>query len=427
MQNIIVVGGGPAGMMAAITAAEAGNQVLLIEKNEKLGKKLFITGKGRCNITNNCTNEEFFANIVTNHKFLYRAYLGYDNLKVQEFFAANGLKLKIERGNRIFPVSDHSSDVIAALKKVLTRLGVEILLNTTVTGIKVDDTGIDEKKTEDSIITGVIINNNKYFAADKVIIASGGISYPATGSTGDGLRYAEAAGHKIITPVPALVPLVVKEPWCKELQGLALKNITVVIKAQAKVLYKEFGEMMFTHFGISGPLILSASSFYAKYISKKDTSLITIAIDLKPALSFEQLDKRILRDFEANKNKNIKNILGGLLPAKLHSVIIKLSDLAPDKKINEITKEERQNFVKLLKNLEMTITGSRGFDEAIITQGGINVKDIDPATMESKLVKNLYFAGEMIDTDALTGGYNLQIAWSTGYLAGRGAGGELCE
>jgi predicted Rossmann fold flavoprotein len=414
MSKIVVIGGGPAGMIAAITAAEAGNQVTLIEKNEKLGKKLFITGKGRCNITNNCTPEDFFENVVTNHKFLYSAYNAYDSRAVQEFFIASGLKIKEERGNRIFPASDHSSDVISTLKKRLTQNGVEILLKT-----NVQDLIVDSNKVTGVIITPAGTSNGGQLPADKVIIATGGVSYPATGSTGDGLRYAKETGHKIIAPVPALVPLTIAEEWCKNLQGLSLKNITVVMKSQEKTIYSGFGEMLFTHFGISGPLILSASSFYAKHISGKDkNSKCYVTVDLKPALSFEQLDKRLLRDFEANKNKMLKNILGGLLPIKLHPIIISLSEIAPDKKINEITKEERQKLVNLLKNLKLTIAGTRDFNEAIITQGGVSVKDINPATMESKLIKNLYFAGEILDVDALTGGYNLQIAWSTGRLAG---------
>jgi len=409
MHKVVVVGGGAAGMMAAIAAAEVGSRVLLIEKNEKLGKKLFITGKGRCNITNNCTNEDFFANIVSNHKFLYSAYSGYGSLAIQEFFEYNGLKLKEERGARLFPASDHSSDVISVLAKVLRRLGVEVLLNTIVKELVVSE----------NVVTGVILNDGRLFDADKVIVATGGVSYPATGSTGDGFRFAEASGHKVLSPNPALVPLTVKESWCVDLQGLALKNITVVMDVGGKVIFKGFGELLFTHFGLSGPLILSASSFYVKVGSPQ----ATVAIDLKPALSFEQLDKRVLRDFEENKNKHFKNILGGLLPAKLHPVVVKLSGIAEDRKINEVTREERLGFVRLLKNLNLTIVGTRGFSEAIITQGGVSVKDINPKSMESKVVRGLYFAGEVIDVDGLTGGFNLQVAWSTGFLAGRSAGG----
>ena len=409
--KIIVIGGGPAGMLAAITAAEAGNQVTLIEKNEKLGKKLFITGKGRCNITNNCTKEAFFENIISNHKFLYRAYGSFDSFGVQDFFMTNGLAIKEERGNRIFPASDRALDVIATLKKVLTRYHVEMLLSTTVTEV------ITSKRQSGLITTGVMIDNGKTLTADKVIIATGGVSYPSTGSTGDGFRFAKSTGHHVTPLSPALVPLTVKEPWCQDLQGLSLKNIAVVIETQNKTIYKGFGEMLFTHFGLSGPLILSASSFYAKHLSAQKQA--TISIDLKPALSYDQLDKRLLRDFEANKNKMFKNIMGGIIPTKLHPVVIKQSGIGGDKKINEITKEERHTLIKLLKKLTLTIIGTRDFNEAIITQGGVQVKDINPATMESKRVKNLYFAGEVIDIDALTGGYNLQIAWSTGYLAGK--------
>jgi len=423
---IIIIGGGPSGMMAAIYAAKAGNKVTLIEKNEKLGKKLFITGKGRCNITNNCAKDSFFENIVTNHKFLYSAYAETDCRTVQDFFLDSGLILKEERGNRIFPASDHSSDVIAALKKALIENNVEILLST-----KVIDITVNEDKENNRTIAGVIIADKKKLTADKVIIATGGISYPSTGSTGDGYSFAEKFGHKIIKPLPALVPLTVKEPWCMDLQGLSLKNVAVVVKSKKKTIYQGFGEMLFTHFGLSGPLILSASSYYVKYIAKHSEISIRrydsdipmqeaeISIDLKPALSYEQLDKRLLRDFEANKNKSFKNILSGLLPSKLHPVITRLSTIAPDQKINEITKEERLNFVSLLKNLNLTINGTRGFNEAIITQGGVNIKDINPATMESKIIKNLYFAGEVLDIDALTGGFNLQAAWSTAALAGK--------
>ena len=409
--DVIVVGGGAAGMMAAIAAAEVGSRVLLIEKNEKLGKKLFITGKGRCNITNNCTNEDFFANIVSNHKFLYSAYSGFGSLAVQEFFEGNGLKLKEERGARIFPASDHSSDVISVLVKVLKRLGVEILLNTVVKELVVgSDNG--------NIVTGVTLKGGKQLDTDKIIVTTGGVSYPATGSTGDGFRFAEVSGHKVLVPKPALVPLMVKESWCVELQGLALKNITIVMETGGKVIFKGFGEMLFTHFGVSGPLILSASSFYVKLGCPQ----ASVLIDLKPALSFEQLDRRVLRDFEENRNKNFKNILGGLLPTKLHSVMIMLSGISGDRKICEVTREERLGFVGLLKNLRLTVVGTRGFDEAIVTQGGVSVKDLNPKSMESRVVRNLYFAGEVIDVDGLTGGFNLQVAWSTGNLAGRSAG-----
>ena len=414
-------------MMAAITAAESGNRVILIDKSEKLGKKLFLTGKGRCNITNNSANADFFENIVTNPKFLYSAYVGFDSMMLQEFLKANGLKLKVERGSRVFPASDRSSDVTKVLKKILTRLEVEILLRTEVTEIitKAYEAGTKKDSCKHKI-TGVILKNNQQLKADKLIIATGGMSYPATGSTGDGFRFAASTGHKILTPSPALVGLKVKETWREDLQGLSLKNITVAIESPSKVIYKGFGEMLFTHFGLSGPLILSASSFYAKHLSAiEEPEKITAVIDLKPALSFEKLDQRLLRDFEKGQNKYLKSILVWLLPNRMIGIILRRSRLAPDKIVNKITKEERHGLVKMIKGFTLEIKGSLGFKEAIITQGGVNVKDINPKTMESKLVKGLYFAGEVIDVDALTGGYNLQIAWSTGYLAGKSAGGDI--
>ncbi len=417
MNKVIVIGGGPAGMMAAIAAAEAGNSVVLLEKNEKLGKKLFITGKGRCNITNGCEMEELFANVVTNAKFLYSAFYGFDNQAVIRFFEETGCKVKEERGNRIFPVSDHSSDVIGALKRRLDRNGVEVLLNTGAKDIITQDMPDGTKAA-----CGVLLANGKKMEAQAVIVATGGISYPLTGSTGDGYRFAEKAGHKVTDVVPALVPFQIKEEWCKSLQGLSLKNVTAVIQSRNKIIYKGFGEMLFTHYGVSGPLILTASSFYVK---KHYGQPVTLTIDLKPALTVEQLDRRLLRDFEENKNKQFKNILGGLLPTKMHAVFVSLCAVAEEKKVNEITREERLRIVKLLKNFEMTVTGVRDFSEAVITRGGISIKEINPSTMESKKVKGLFFAGEVLDLDALTGGFNLQIAWSTGYLAGNSVNVEV--
>ncbi len=409
MSRIIVIGGGAAGMMAAVAAAENGGQVLLFEKNEKLGKKVYITGKGRCNLTNACDMESLFGNVVTNGKFLYSAFYSFDNQAVIRFFEEAGCKTKIERGERVFPVSDHSSDVIAALHRQMKGLGVDIRLNTSVkTLVTEEDGGI-----------GVVTQDGGTELAEAVIVATGGLSYPVTGSTGDGYRMAEEKGHSAKPCYPSLVPLIVKEDWCKELQGLSLKNVTVALCQNGKkVFYEGFGEMLFTHFGVSGPLILSASSYYTGRKSKENVSLY---LDLKPALSEEQLDKRVLRDFEENKNKQFKNSLGSLFPAKLIPVIIRLSGIDGEKKIHEVTKEERFRFVHLIKHIEMTITGTREFQEAIITKGGISVKEVNPSTMESKLVKGLYFAGEVLDVDALTGGFNLQIAWSTGYLAGSSA------
>ena len=416
MKNIIVIGGGAAGMMAAVAAAGQGHKVCLIEKNEKLGKKLFITGKGRCNVTNAGDMETLFANICTNEKFLYSAFYGYDNQAVMTFLKEAGCPLKIERGDRVFPVSDHSSDVINAFSRQLRKLSVEVLLNTEVTGVL----------TEENQFTAIKLKNGRTINADACIVCTGGISYPSTGSTGDGYRFAEENGHRLVEPKPALVPLETKEEWCTELMGLALKNVSVRLMKGKKEIYQGFGEMLFTHFGVSGPLILSASSFYVKQQGKKGKADedVKVFIDLKPALTVEQLDKRILRDFEESKNKQFKNALNGLFPTRLIPVMIALSGIDPDKRVNEITKAERQSFAALIKAVPLTVTGTRSFAEAIITQGGISVKDINPSTMESKIVKNLYFAGEVLDLDAMTGGFNLQIAWSTGHLAGESAGGE---
>ncbi len=411
MSKVIIIGGGAAGMMAAVAAADNGHTVTLLEKNEKLGKKLFITGKGRCNVTNAADMEEVFANVCTNDKFLYSAFYQYDNKAVMEFLEQAGCSLKIERGERVFPVSDHSSDVIAAFLRELRKKGVEILLNTEVKEL-LTETIEEEKYTLKCV--GVELSNGKKILADACILCTGGLSYPSTGSTGDGHRFAEKTGHKMVECKPALVPLEVAETWCWDLMGLSLRNVSIRMCNGKKEIYQGFGEMLFTHFGVTGPLILSASSFYAKQ-KKGETKLY---IDLKPALDMEQLDKRLLRDFDENKNKQFKNVLGGLFPTKLIPVMIKLSAINPDKKVNEITREERKEFAALIKNLPLTVTGTRSFAEAIITQGGVSVKDVNPSTMESKKVKNLYMAGEMLDLDAMTGGFNLQIAWSTGYLAG---------
>ena len=401
----IVIGGGAAGMMAALAAADDAWQVELLEKNEKLGKKIYITGKGRCNVTNDCEPDTFFANVVSNPKFLFSAYYTFDNSQVMQLLEENGCPLKIERGNRVFPVSDHSSDIIRTLQNALVKKNVKISLHTEVKNLVI----------KEGRACGVELTNGKQLMADAVVVATGGISYPSTGSTGDGYRMAKESGHKITDIKPALVPFTVKESWPLTLQGLALKNVEVTLKDGKKEIYHGFGEMLFTHFGISGPLILSASSYYCKKYFGKEVQL---SLDLKPALSAEQLDKRILRDFEEKKNKQFKNALDGLLPAKMIPVIIGLTQIPAEKYVHDITKEERRILVDVLKNLPLTVTSTRPFTEAIITQGGISVKDITPSTMESKLIENLYFAGEVLDLDALTGGFNLQIAWSTGYLAG---------
>lgn len=405
MSKVIVIGGGAAGAVAAIFAARNGHQVELFEKNEKIGKKLFITGKGRCNVTNAGDMDALFDAVKSNPKFLYSAFYSFTNEQAMDFFEELGVRLKVERGNRVFPESDHSSDIIHALKHELERLGVEIHFCT-----EVKDVLVEHEK-----FTGIVLKNGKKVSGDACVVATGGISYASTGSTGDGYRFAEKTGHKVTELYPSLVPMGVKEWYAKELQGLSLRNVQGTILDGKKKLYDEFGEMLFTHYGVSGPIIISASSVVGKKLQDKE---LTLQIDLKPALSREQLDQRVLRDFEENKNKQFKNAVDKLFPAKLKPIMIELSGISPEKKVNEISKEERLCFVDLIKNFKMTLTGLRSYNEAIITKGGVSVKDIDPGTMKSKKISGLYFAGEVLDLDALTGGFNLQIAWSTGYLAG---------
>lgn len=406
MSKVIVVGGGAAGMMAAVFAARKGQSVTVYEKNEKLGKKLFITGKGRCNLTNACDVDELFRNVLRNPKFLYSGFYGFDNHAVMEFFEKAGCALKVERGGRVFPVSDHSSSVLAALQWELKKSGVEVRLRQNVQEILV----------ENHKAVGVRLQNEQKEYSDSVILATGGLSYPLTGSTGEGYTMAVKNGHTLLPLSPSLVPFEIKESFCSMLQGLSLKNVEASIWDGNKELYRDFGEMLFTHYGVSGPLILSGSG-YVSGRKNKEKELI-LRMDLKPALSEEQLDKRILRDFEENKNKQFKNAVNGLFPLRLIPVMIEESGIHPDKPVFEISREERKRFVRLIKHWDMTITGQRDYKEAIITRGGLSTKEINPSTMESKLVKNLFFAGEIIDLDALTGGFNLQIAWSTGYLAG---------
>lgn len=478
--KVLVIGGGASGMMAAVAAADQGAQVCIIEKNEKLGKKLFITGKGRCNVTNAADMETLFENVCTNSKFLYSAFYDFDNMALMEWLRLAGCPLKTERGGRVFPVSDHSSDVIAAFCRELKKRGVEILLNTEVTDILVEESEEADKPEEaekpkgaekaenteklkgaenaeeaetdagkkdssfrkgnsmrrDSSkrkggsakkITGVSLSDGRIVGADRVIVCTGGLSYPATGSTGDGYRFARSAGHTVTECSPSLVPFHVKESWCGELMGLTLRNVEARLMEGGREVYRGFGELLFTHFGVSGPLVLSASSYYRRKGRKSGESVseeptsgeAMLYIDLKPAMDPELLDRRLLRDFEENKNRQFKNALGELFPAKLIPVMVRLSGIKPEKMVNEITREERRDFAALIKKLTLSVTGTRGYAEAVITRGGVSVREINPSTMESRKVKGLYFAGEVLDLDALTGGFNLQIAWSTGHLSGK--------
>lgn len=404
MSKVAVIGGGPAGMLASIILAENGNNVHLFEKNEKLGKKLFITGKGRCNVTNACDTEELFQAVMTNPKFLYSAFYTFNNHQMMEFMEQSGVPLKIERGNRVFPESDHSSDVIRALERRMKKANVKIHLYT----------AVKELLTNGEKVTGILLSDHTEFLADQVIVATGGFSYQTTGSTGDGYRFAEATGHKVTEIQPSLVPLLTKEAYIGKMAGLSLKNTGLTIKNGKKVLYQDFGEMLFTHVGISGPMILSASAHWNKNWRSEELQAF---LDLKPALTEEQLDARILREFEGAQNKQFKNVISVLFPSSLTPVMIDLSGISPEKPVHDISREERKRFVELTKAFPFTIIGRGEFKEAIITKGGVSVKDVSPNTMESKRMKNLYFIGEVLDLDAVTGGYNLQIAWSTAYLA----------
>lgn len=402
--DCIVIGGGAAGLMAAITAADSGKNVLIIERNNRLGKKLLITGKGRCNVTNNCGIDEFMANIPTNPRFLYSAYSQFNSQDCMNFFERLGVKLKTERGNRVFPVSDKAGDIVSALEQAVKERSI------TVKSIRATELII-----EDCTVKGVKCQDVS-FLADSVLIATGGMSYPKTGSDGDGYRFARQAGHTVIPLKPSLVPIVSEENYCSEMMGLSLKNVTLTLKdiKSRKTLYSEMGEMLFTHFGVSGPLVLSASS----HIRNMENNRYKLEIDLKPALSEKTLEARLQRDFAENINKDFANSLNKLLPAKIIPVIVKLSGIPADKKVNQITKQERQNLVSLLKAFPITVKAFRPIDEAIVTCGGVKASEISPKTMESKLINGLYFAGEVIDIDGYTGGFNLQIAFSTGYAAG---------
>ena len=423
--NVVVIGGGPAGMMSAISSAENGNNVILLEKKERLGRKLLITGKGRCNITSSLPINEFIQNIPGNGQFLYSAFKNYTNNDIIDFLNKEGLDVKEERGNRIFPVTDKSLDVLKCFTNKLKELNVKIEYNMQVTEIVPKNEYGNLKVIAHELKNNEQYGNTKTFEAEKVILATGGNSYPLTGSTGDGYELAKKLGHTVTKIRPSLVPLeAFEQNMCKELQGLSLRNVNIQFKNKEnnKVIYDDFGEMLFTHFGVSGPTILSSSAHLVRYKNIDEllkNKKIVLNIDFKPALSEEKLDERILRDFDEFKNKQFKISLDKLLPQKLIPVIIEKSGINPEKKVNEINKKERHRLVNLLKNFEVVIKGFRPIDEAIITSGGINIKEINPKTMESKLVEGLYFAGEIIDVDAYTGGFNLQIAYSTGYTAGQ--------
>ncbi len=396
----VIVGGGAAGMMAAIGASECGSDTVLLERNEKLGKKIYITGKGRCNLTNDCPRDDLMKHVVRNPKFLYSAFSSYDNSDIIGLMHEQGTDTKVERGGRVFPVSDHASDVIKALRRKLDSLEVEIRLNNRVTELMISE----------GRLCGVRTASGESVTADRVIIACGGASYPTTGSDGSMYELLRKAGHSILEPRPSLVPVICSEEWIPSVQGLSLRNVTLTLTRNGKKVYEELGEMLFTGNGVSGPLAMSASSYY-----ERGDKLV---IDLKPGLDYEKLDERILRDFKENNNRDFSNSLDALLPRSLIPVIVKLSGIEAGKKVHQITQEERKDLGRLLKNLELTPEGTGGFNEAIVTRGGVNVKEIDPSTMQSRILPGLSLAGEVLDVDALTGGFNLQIAWSTGYLAG---------
>lgn len=414
---MIIIGAGAAGMMAAIAAAreqQGQREILVLERNEKSGKKIYITGKGRCNVTNAAEMEEVSRQVIRNPKFLYSAFRSFTNQDVMDFFEGAGLRLKVERGNRVFPESDKSSDVIRTLDREMARLGVRVRYHAQVAEILTESVPDQDKRR----ICGVKLITGEKIPADRVILATGGLSYPSTGSTGDGYRFAAAVGHTVLPTRQSLVPFDCKETWVRELQGLALKNISISLWQNEKKLYEEFGEMLFTHFGVSGPVILSASSVAGDALMAGKAIL---KIDLKPALTREQLDQRLIRDMESMQGKTVKNFMDQLLPKSLIPVVLQMSEIDPNKKVNFITRDERKKLCNLLKGLPVHVDGLRGYAEAVITKGGVSVKEVDPKTMESKKVQGLYLAGELLDVDAMTGGFNLQIAWSTGYVAGKAA------
>ena len=417
MNRIVIIGGGASGMMAACAAAQQGAEVVLLEKNEKLGKKIYITGKGRCNFTNCCDTDDFFSNIPRNPRFLYSSVRGFDAEAVRNWFEERGVRTKVERGNRAFPMSDHASDITRGLESEMRRLGVQVRLHAEVKKL-ILSTPVNSIRR----VTGVVLSDGTKIDASCVIVATGGLSYPATGSTGDGFRFAEEAGHKVTARTPSLVPMNTKEPDILLMQGLSLKNVTLTIRSGKKKLYSGFGEMMFTHFGITGPLVLSASADIQDQIRKGELSA---EIDLKPALEEDKLNARILREFGENSNKAVRNVVSAVYPGKMVPVILERAGIHPDTPVHDITKQQRQALVHSTKHFALTLTSLRGFNEAVITRGGVAVKEIDPSTMASKLVSGLYFAGEVLDVDGYTGGFNLQIAWSTGHAAGEAAAGSM--
>ena len=400
-------------MMAAISASEAGKKVIILEKNEKLGKKLFITGKGRCNVTTACPPEEFLNHVMTNPRFLYSSFSRFNKEDMNAFLNTAGLKTKVERGQRVFPFSDHSSDVIQTLKRQCEKNRVIIRYHARVTDILLND--------EQTAFSGVRLEDGEIITGESLIMACGGNSYASTGSNGEGYLLAESIGHTIKPVYPSLVPFVMKETWCKDLMGLTLKNVSITVKNGKKSIYEGFGEFLFTHFGVSGPLVLTASTCLGKYQKPLEEGKLRLILDMKPSLTMEQMEKRFLREFDTYRNKNISNVIERMLPKKMVPIFLQIADIPEDKKVHSISKKERHRMMELMKGLEMHIEGVRTFDEAIVTRGGVNVKEVSPTTMESKLVKNVYFAGEMLDLDAVTGGFNLQIAWSTGYVAGQNA------
>lgn len=413
MRRVLIIGGGAAGMALAVFAAERGAEVHVFEQNEKLGKKLFITGKGRCNFTNACEEEEFFQKVVSNPKFLYSSVYGFSSRDAIEFFEKLGVHTKVERGNRAFPASDHSSDIIRGLERRMKKLDVHVHLNT-----KVEKILCREGRACGVEAAG------RQFEGDAVAVATGGLSYPSTGATGDGYRFARECGHRVTELRPALVPLEAKETYIPQMQGLSLRNVELTVTDGRKKLFSEFGELLFTHFGISGPLALSASSYVGKRLEKGE---LAARIDLKPALTPEQLDARLLREFEKSWNRQFKNVLPELFPSKMIPVILELSGIPGEAAVHDVTRGQREEFVRLTKAFPFTLTGTRGYREAVITQGGVQVREIHPATMESKILSGLYFVGEVLDLDALTGGFNLQIAWSTARAAAEGLTAETKE